>query len=107
MLHMIVNTHNAESCAFRGADEGRILGDAFDRFSADAGEQGITVEGSWINRGAHEAFILVDAPNANAVEEALLDAGLVGRTHSRVLSVIPTGDVTIEADDSMTAGLAR
>lgn len=107
MLHMIVNTHNPESCAFRGADEGRVLGDAFDRFSTDAGEQGITVVGSWINRGAHEAFILVDAPNANAVEEALLDAGLVGRTHSRVLSVIPTGDVVVETVDRTTVEVGR
>ncbi|HSK92499.1 MAG TPA: hypothetical protein VLA76_00410 [Candidatus Angelobacter sp.] len=106
MLHMIVNTHNAESCAFRGADEGRILTEAFDRLAAGAGEQGVSVEGSWINRAAHEAFILVNAPNANAIEEALLDAGLVGRTHSRVLSVIPTDDVVVDTD-ARVAELAR
>ena len=62
MLYMVVNTHNPESCAFRGQDEGRILSDAFDRLDGQAAEQGALVNGSWVNRGAHEVFVLVDAP---------------------------------------------
>lgn len=99
MLHMVVNTHNPESCAFRGQDEGRILSDAFDRLDQQAAEQGAMVKGSWVNRGAHEIFVLVDAPNAHVVEEALLGAGLVGRTHSRVLSVMATEDVEVDTGE--------
>jgi uncharacterized protein with GYD domain len=96
---MVVNTHNPESCAFRGQDEGRILSDAFDRLDQQAAEQGAMVKGSWVNRGAHEIFVLVDAPNAHVVEEALLGAGLVGRTHSRVLSVMATEDVEVDTGE--------
>ena len=96
MLYMVVNTHNPESCAFRGQDEGRILSGAFDRLEEQAAEQGATVRGSWVNRSAHEIFVLFDAANAHVIEEALLAAGLVGRTHSRVLCVVPTEDVQVD-----------
>lgn len=90
MLHMIVNTHNPESCAFRGDEEGEILRGAFDRFGSTEG--GLQVKDSWVNRAAHEIFVLVDAPNAHVIEEALLDAGMVGRTHTRILPVIAAED---------------
>lgn len=99
MLHMIVNTHHAESCAFRGDHEGKILSDAFDAFDGQAGERGITISGSWVNRAAHEIFVLVDAPNAHVIEEGLLEAGLVGRTHTRVLSVVPVADLQVQAPE--------
>jgi hypothetical protein len=99
MLHMVVNSHNPESCAFRGQDEGRILSEAFDRLDELAAKQGAIVKGSWVNRGAHEIFVLVDAPNAHVIEEALLGAGLVGRTHSRVLSVVSTEDVDVDTGE--------
>jgi hypothetical protein len=96
MLHMIVNTHNAESCAFRGDEEAKALTTAFDRFSEQAEGRDVTVQGAWINRAAHEFFILVDAPNAHAIDEGLLAAGMVGRTHTRVLAVLPAEDVEVE-----------
>ena len=88
MLHMVVNTHSAESCAFRGKEEEDVLVGAFNKFEESAPEQGLTVQGSWVNRAAHEIFLLVEAANAHVIEEALLDAGLVGRTHSRVLPLV-------------------
>ena len=93
MLHMVVNTHNPESCAFRGQDEGRALSEAFERLGDQAAEPDAVLKGSWVNRAAHEIFLLVEAPNAHVIEEALLGAGLVGRTHSRVLSVVGIEDV--------------
>ena|SRR5688500_8690818 len=99
MLHMVVNTHNPESCAFRGQDEGRVLSDAFDRLDEQAAEHGVVVKGSWVNRGAHEIFVLIDASNAHVIEEALLGAGLVGRTHSRVLSVVATEGVEVDTGE--------
>ena len=88
MLHMIVNTHNAESCAFRGKEEDDHLRPALEGLEKAAADKGVTVRGVWINRAAHEFFILVDAPHGHAIEETLLTTGLVGRTHSRVLSVV-------------------
>jgi hypothetical protein len=99
MLYMVINTHNPESCAFRGPDEGRILSGAFDRLDEQAAEQGATVKGTWVNRGAHEVFVLVDAPNAHVIDEVLLHAGLVGRTHSRVLSVRTGEEVEVDTGE--------
>ena len=97
MLHMIVNTHNPESCAFRSQSDGAAISEPFDRFAETvASAHGITLQGTWVNRLSHEIFILADAPNAHAIEEALLEAGLVGRTHSRVLSVVPTQEVEVD-----------
>jgi hypothetical protein len=36
MLHMIVSTHNPESCGFRGEQEDEILRDAIEGFSGAA-----------------------------------------------------------------------
>jgi hypothetical protein len=92
VLHMIVNTHNAESCAFRGKEEEDLLVGSFDQLKASASESGLTLESWWVNRASHEIFVLVDAPNAHVIEEALLRAGLVGRTHSRILPVVDVDD---------------
>ena len=97
MLHMIVNTHNPESCAFRSQSDGAALSEPFDRLMDKVAEaHGITIQGTWVNRPSHEIFILADAPNSHEIEEALLEAGLVGRTHSRVLSVVPTQEVEVD-----------
>ncbi|HEX2090191.1 MAG TPA: DUF3303 family protein [Actinomycetota bacterium] len=88
MLHMIVNTHNPESCAFRGEEEDRLLTAGIDQFRKSSPDNGVTFQGWWINRAAHEFFILVDAASSHVIEEALLKTGLVGRTHSRILPVV-------------------
>lgn len=92
MLHMIASTHNPESCAFRGKEEEELLNHAGDEFEESLPGRGCTLKGSWVNRAAHEIFTLVDAPNAHVIEEALVAAGLVGRTHSRVLPVVALED---------------
>ncbi len=90
MLHMLVNTHSAEDCAFRGPEEEKLLAGAFERFESRTGD--LSIVGSWVNRASHEAFALVDAPNAHEIERALLEAGVVGRTHTRILPVVQTQD---------------
>jgi hypothetical protein len=91
--HMVVNTHNPESCAFRSEEDGQLVGGILDGFAQAAADEGATVEGFWIDRGAHTFFILVDAPNAHAVDAAMLRAGFVGRTHTDVHPVWSPDDV--------------
>ena len=93
MLHMIVSTHNPESCAFRSEEDGKATGGALDRFEEIAPDHGVTVEGSWINRPGHEGFILVDAPNVHVIDDALVASGLVGRAHNRVVTVVKAADI--------------
>jgi hypothetical protein len=95
---MVVNTHHPESCAFRGKEEEEVLVGAFDEFKSSAPERGLSLKGSWVNRASHEIFILIDAPNSHLIEEALLKAGVVGRTHSRILPVVDVEDA-MEVDE--------
>jgi hypothetical protein len=90
MLHMLVNTHAETDCAFRGDTEKELLVGAADAFTAPGATEGLEVRGSWVNRAAHEVFLLVDAPNAHVIETAMLNSGLVGRSHTRILPVVDT-----------------
>lgn len=87
MLHMLVNTHNAESCAFRSADDEAALAPGFGNLGRVAQERGASVLGSWVNTASHTVFALIDAPNAHVVDEVIREAGLTGRTHSQVFAV--------------------
>lgn len=99
MLHMVVNTHSAESCAFRGKEEEELLVGALDRLKDSASDNALGFEGWWVNRASHEVFMLIDAPNGHVIEEALLGAGVVGRTHTRILPVIAVEDA-LQAEDN-------
>ncbi|HSL11276.1 MAG TPA: DUF3303 family protein [Actinomycetota bacterium] len=92
MLHMVVNTHTPQDCAFRGSEEEKLLTEAFESLEGSGPGEGVEVRGSWVNRASHEIFVLAEAPDAHSIERALLAAGLVGRTHSRILPVIATDD---------------
>jgi uncharacterized protein DUF3303 len=100
MKHMVVNTHNAESCGFRGEEEGKAIGGAIEAFGKSEAEFGLTVDGFWINRSAHSFFMLVDAPNAHVIDEALLKAGLVARTHTEIYPVLTSEEVRAAAQAS-------
>jgi hypothetical protein len=49
MLHMLVNTHNPESCAYRGEAEDEALVGALEAIKGHAPEQGLEWRGSWVN----------------------------------------------------------
>jgi hypothetical protein len=89
---MIVNTHDAGDCAFRGEEERALLAGAVEALAAPGAVDGFEVRGSWVHRTGHEIFMLVDAPSAHVIETAMLDAGFVGRTHTRILPVVVADD---------------
>jgi hypothetical protein len=93
MKHIVVNTHNPESCAFRDEEHATAVAAALDGFEQAAADEGATVEGFWIDRAAHTFFILVEAPNAHAVDGAIVRAGLIGRTHTDIHPVLPMEEV--------------
>ena len=47
-----------------------------------------TFQGGWISKGALLTFILVDAPNAHAVDDAAVDLGLAVWNTSTIYPVI-------------------
>jgi len=88
MLHMVVHTHDPQDCPFRGEDAARSMIAALEAFMAPEPDRRVKVRDAWTSRSSHEMFLLVDAPDAHAVDDALLAAGLVARSHSRVLPVL-------------------
>lgn len=88
MLHMVVNTHNPESCAFRSEADDTALTPGIEGLGAAAHAKGATLQSFWVNTGSHAFFILLDAPNAHVVDEVIRDSGLTGRTHSEVYAIL-------------------
>ena len=54
-------------------------------------------------RPAHESFLLIDAPSPHAIDDVLAEAGVIGRTHTRILSVIATEDVVVTTPEGLVA----
>ncbi len=49
---------------------------------------GSTYQGGWVSKSAHLTFIMVDAPNAHAVDDALVDLGLAVWNTATIYPVI-------------------
>lgn len=87
-LHMVVNRHSPDDCAFRDDVSREALMSGLDSLTEAASEQGGNVEGVWLNMAGHTIFVLIDAPDAHAVDRAIRDANLIGRTTSQVFAVV-------------------
>ncbi len=49
---------------------------------------GCTFQGGWVSKSAHLTFIMLDAPNAHAVDDALVDLGLAVWNTATIYPVI-------------------
>ncbi len=49
---------------------------------------GCTFQGGWVSKAAHLTFIMLDAPNAHAVDDALVDLGLAVWNTATIYPVI-------------------
>ena len=87
MLHMIVNTHEADSCGFRDPENLMSLTHAVEAVEESAKAANATVEGVWVNLASHHIFILLDAPNAHVVDDIIRNTGLIGPTNPDVCAV--------------------
>ncbi len=86
-LHMLVNTHTAENCAFRSDENREVLFGGIRSIAEVATKHGATVQGSWINRAAHKLFVLIEADNAHVIDEIVADCGWISHTDSDVYAV--------------------
>ena len=87
MLHMVVNTHSAESCAFRNDENREKLTGGFNAMAEAASANGASLKEAWANMASHTIFALFEAPDAHVMDAVLRDAGVVGYTQSRVFAV--------------------
>jgi hypothetical protein len=77
MLHMIVATHGPETCpASRSGIRDKYFGEV-GRMHEIAASHQVKIEGGWSNMPGHALYILVDAPNAHAVNGFVVDMRLM------------------------------
>ena len=98
MLHMVINTHGADTCAFRSDENREPMVGAFRALGAAAASHGGKLENAWVNLSAHTAFLLIDAPSGHVVDEIVREAGLIGHTTTNIFSV----NVLAEALEQVT-----
>jgi hypothetical protein len=89
MLHIVVMRHNAESLVFRPEEHQKTERTTFARLQALGKDHGASLEGAWVNTGAHTTFALIDAPNAHVVNELLELSGIVAWEDATVYAVTP------------------
>lgn len=89
LLHIVVMTHNAESLAFRPDEHQKNERTGFARLKALAKDHDASLEGAWVNTGAHTTFALVDAPSAHVVNNLLELSGIVAWEDAMVYAVAP------------------
>ncbi len=87
MLHMVVNTHTSDTCAFRSEENEKVMVPAIQALGQAATGKGGRLAGSWINTTSHTFFFLIDAPDAHGVNAMLEESGLVGLTDSVIYPV--------------------
>ena len=77
MLHMLVGTHSADTCAFAVPEwRNKALAD-FKRRDEVTKKLGITLQGSWVNMPNHTMYMVFDAPNAHVVNQMAIELGLM------------------------------
>ena len=73
MLHIVVATHGPETCPL-AVDKVRDKNiGAASRMEEVVKDYGCTLEGAWTSRASHTLYILMDGPNAHAVEDVLAE----------------------------------
>ena len=88
MLYTVVLNHGPESCpGVVNAIRDRVL-----TMSATMDEvlqaHECAFQGGWVSRSAHVTFVVIDGPNAHAVDAAMIDLGLAVWNTSTIYPVI-------------------
>ena len=88
MLYMMSLSHSPDKCP-GVADEirDRVL-IAASTMTDVLQSHGCTFQGGWVSKSAHLTFILLDAPNAHAVDDAAVDLGLAVWNTNTIYPVI-------------------
>ncbi len=76
MLHMVVITHEPDTCAAVHPDIGEKARNGIARMEEVSKAHQVTVQGSWVDAPAHEFYFLIDAPNAHAINDLMIEIEL-------------------------------
>ena len=73
MLHMVILAHGPDTCAAAHAEYGDMARDSMAQKDEVSKKLGVTIQGSWVDAPAHLFYLLVDAPNAHAINNLMAD----------------------------------
>jgi hypothetical protein len=89
MLYIIELNHSPQQCpgvALEIRDRVLRMSETMEKVMAS---HGCAFQGGWIGKSTHVTFLLVDAPGAHAVDDAIVDLGLAVWNTSTMYPVIP------------------
>ena len=93
MLHMLVGTHNPDTCAFAVPEwRGKALS-ALKRRDEVAKKLGISIQGGWANMPGHVLYFVCDAPNAHVVNQMAIELELMNWNTIVVTPVVTFDEV--------------
>tara|TARA_Y100000294_G_C8331012_1_gene246727 strand:+ start:226 stop:525 length:300 start_codon:yes stop_codon:yes gene_type:complete len=97
---MVVATHGPDTCAVSNPQVREIAMAGVQRMGEAAGALDVAIQGAWANMLAHVQYFLVDAPNAQVVNQLAAELRLM-EWNTVVVNPVITMD---EAVGKLTAG---
>lgn len=76
MLHMLVATHGPDTCPAANASYKKAALEMGPRMPEVSQKHGCSIQGGWVSRSAHSVYVLIDAPNAHAIDDLAMDLEL-------------------------------
>ncbi|HEX2205032.1 MAG TPA: hypothetical protein VHG91_17105 [Longimicrobium sp.] len=86
MLHMVIVRHTAESCPGRPGNE--AIHPCLQSLSELLVQREVKTVGRWADPPAHVNYLVLDAPNAHVIQEALMESGLSSHTTTEIRAVL-------------------
>ena len=76
MLYLMSLRHSPERCPGVSNEIGERMLRSAATMTQVLQSHGCTFQGGWVSKSAHLTFILLDGPNAHAVDDATVDLGM-------------------------------
>ncbi|HYF94781.1 MAG TPA: DUF3303 family protein [Symbiobacteriaceae bacterium] len=86
MLHMVIIRHSPESCPGRPGNE--AIHPCVNSMQGLLDASGVKALGRWADPAAHVNYLVLDAPNAHVIMDALMQSGLFGHTTTEIRPVL-------------------
>jgi hypothetical protein len=86
MLHMVIISHAPESCPGRPGNEEIIP--CLQKLPPLLAAREVKTVGRWADPPGHVNYLVLDAPHAHAISEALMESGLSGYTRAEIRPVL-------------------
>lgn len=98
MLHMVVMTHSADTCAAVHKEAGEMARNAVSQIGEVSRKHEVSMQGWWVDPPGHVFYMLADAPNAHVVNRLMQELQLF---HWNTIDIHPV--VTVEEAMPLTA----